>query len=74
MAEVASTHRVRADSDLCAGHGRCWNIAPEIFGSDEQGFCEVLRPDITPVYLSEAQAAVANCPEGAISLETGGVA
>lgn len=64
-----STLTVHVDLDLCAGHGRCWDVAPSIFGSDEQGFCELVRPTITPAYLNDAEAGVANCPEGAISLE-----
>jgi ferredoxin len=59
---------VEVNFDLCAGHGRCWSVAPAVFGSDEQGFCEVLQPVATSAYLAEANAGIANCPEGAIAL------
>jgi ferredoxin len=68
VTETGTVMRVSVDLDLCAGHGRCWNVAPAIFGSDEQGFCEILQAEITPALLTAAKAGVENCPEGAISL------
>ena len=29
--------KVRVDSELCVGHGRCYEIAPDVFGDDTAG-------------------------------------
>ena len=60
--------RVIVDAERCVGHGRCYEIAPEVFGDDDRGHC-VLRMESVP---DEHRAAVlraeANCPEQAISV------
>jgi len=61
--------KVRIDSELCQGHGRCYDLAPGLFGDDDEGYGQVLGDGILPP--SEEQAArlaVANCPERAIEL------
>ena len=30
--------RVQIDSALCQGHGRCYDLAPDLFGDDEDGY------------------------------------
>ena len=61
--------KVRVDDALCVGHGRCYDLAPEVFGDDEHGRC-VLRVDRVPPELEErARHAARNCPERAITLE-----
>ena len=61
--------RVRVDSELCVGHGRCYEIAPTVFGDDERGHC-VLLVEVVPAEHEEvARRAEANCPERAISVE-----
>jgi len=61
--------KVRVDADACVGHGRCYVLAPEIFGDDERGHCVVLSEQLTPGLEEPARRAEANCPEGAIHLE-----
>ncbi len=62
--------RVRIDVDLCTGHGRCYTLAPSVFGSDDSGFGEVLgEGDLDPALVREARLAAANCPEDAVILE-----
>ena len=34
--------KVRVDPDLCVGHGRCYVLAPDVFGADDYGHCEIL--------------------------------
>ena len=34
--------RVVIDTDRCTGHGRCYSLAPTVFGCDDSGFGEVL--------------------------------
>ncbi len=60
--------KVRVDLDKCVGHGRCYVLAPDVFGDDEHGRC-VLKCEAPPPEL-EAQARLGeeNCPEGAIQV------
>lgn len=61
--------KVTVDRKVCTGHARCMDICPEVFGSDEIGYCVIANPDV-PVELQESAArAVANCPEGALRIE-----
>lgn len=61
--------KVRIDSGLCQGHGRCYDIAPELFGDDDEGYGQVLGDGtVPPGKEREARLAVANCPERAVSI------
>lgn len=61
--------KVRVDPEKCVGHGRCYELAPEVFGEDERGHCRVLR-EIVPAGLEDqARLGEANCPEDAITTE-----
>jgi len=64
--------RVQIDPALCQGHGRCYDLVPDLFGEDEDGYA-------TPTQLTadgqvpagredDAQLAADNCPESAIVL------
>jgi len=62
--------RVTIDQDRCQGHGRCFSIAPDLFDSDELGNGVVVGDGVVPPDQEHlARLAVANCPEGAVSLE-----
>ena len=61
--------KVRVDADVCTGHGRCYVLAPEVFGDDERGRCVILLEQLTPELEESARRAEANCPEGAIALD-----
>lgn len=58
--------RVKLDSAKCVGHGRCYELAPAVFGEDERGHCTVLLEEIPPEHEKAALVAAANCPEDAI--------
>ena len=61
--------KVHINSQLCQGHGRCYDLAPSLFGDDEEGYGQVLRDGIVPPgEEQDARLAVANCPERAIEL------
>jgi ferredoxin len=32
--------RLTVDDHLCSGQGRCYTLVPELFTSDDEGFCE----------------------------------
>jgi ferredoxin len=64
--------RVHVDTDRCQGHNRCYALAPELFDVDDFGQAIVLGDGTVPPELEhKAHLAVANCPEYAISLDTG---
>ena len=61
--------RVKLDSQLCFGHGRCYALSPEVFDADDAGHCE-LRFIEVPVELEEAaHRGVDACPERALAIE-----
>ncbi len=61
--------KVRVDLSLCVGHGRCYALAPDVFGDDERGHCKLLLESVPPDLEKQARMAEANCPEGAISID-----
>jgi ferredoxin len=61
--------KVRVDLDICTGHGRCYALAPDVFGADDFGHCEILVTDVDGALLEQAKLGVENCPEHAIVLE-----
>jgi ferredoxin len=61
--------KLRIDPGKCQGHGRCYDLSPDLFGDDDEGYGQVLGGGVVPeARLEEARKAVANCPESAISL------
>lgn len=61
--------KVQIDSERCQGHGRCYDLVPDLFGDDDEGFGKVLGDGaVAPAKEREARLAVANCPERAIDL------
>ena len=61
--------KVRVDDALCTGHGRCYELAPEIFSDDERGYCVLSFSEVPSDLYRKARLAEGNCPEGAIRLE-----
>ena len=62
--------RVSIDGDRGQGHGRCFNLAPDVFGFDDLGNGVVLAEraeDERTIRL--ARLAQVNCPEHAISVD-----
>jgi ferredoxin len=61
--------KVQIDSARCSGHGRCYDLAPELFGEDEEGYGQALSGGIIPPGREDAaRLAAANCPERAINV------
>lgn len=63
--------RVQVDLGKCVGHGRCYELAPEVFGEDDRGHCRVLLEEVPPRLEKDALVAAANCPEDAIRVAKG---
>ena len=61
--------RVMLDLARCVGHGRCYEIAEEVFGEDERGHCVLLRLEVPPELEAKARQGAANCPERALEIE-----
>jgi len=61
--------KVQIDPGLCQGHGRCYDLAPDLFGADDEGYGQVLGDGVVPQEAKhDADLAVLNCPEQAIEL------
>ena len=61
--------KVQINPELCQGHGRCYDLAPGLFGADDEGYGKVLGDGTVPADLEkDADLAVLNCPEQAIEL------
>jgi ferredoxin len=61
--------KVRVDSGLCVGHGRCYALAPEVFAPDDFGHCEILVEEVEGALADQARLGAENCPERAITVE-----
>jgi AcrR family transcriptional regulator/ferredoxin len=67
--EGSTAVKVRINPELCQGHGRCYDLAPALFGEDDEGYGQVLGDGVVPPdRQGQARLAVANCPERAIEL------
>jgi len=61
--------RLRIDAARCQGHGRCWDVAPELVEADEIGRGVVTVADVDGPQIVAARVAVQACPERAVTLE-----
>jgi ferredoxin len=60
---------VSIDPERCQGHGRCYELAPEIFGADDEGYGVVLGDgEVSASRRERTRLAELNCPESAIEL------
>jgi ferredoxin len=64
--------RVQIDPGRCQGHGRCYDLAPDLFGADDDGYATLtpLAADgaVPAGHEDDARLAAANCPETAITI------
>jgi ferredoxin len=58
--------KLSVDQVKCTGHGRCYDLAPELFDEDDAGRCVLLHADVPGELEAKAQVAADNCPEEAI--------
>ena len=61
--------RVKVDSEVCTGHGRCYVLGPDVFGADDYGHCVILQEEVDGDLAVQARTGAENCPERAISVE-----
>ena len=55
------------DTNRCQGHGRCALINPGLFDVNDDGYGVVLTPEPEGDAKADADRAIGNCPEQAIS-------
>jgi len=61
--------KVRINAERCQGHGRCYDLAPDLFTDDEEGYGTVVDDGVVPPELeAAARRAASNCPERAVEL------
>jgi ferredoxin len=64
--------KVQISTERCQGHGRCYDLAPDLFGEDAEGYGQVLgEGKVPPGEEQDARLAVLNCPEQAIEILEG---
>jgi len=56
------------DTDRCRGHGICWSICPEVFDLTDDGYAEVLTPEVPAEHEAQVREAISSCPERAITV------
>ena len=68
--ERSNAVKVQINSELCQGHGRCYDLAPDLFGADDEGYGKVLGDGVVPPGAErQARLAESNCPERAVEVE-----
>jgi ferredoxin len=60
------------DTDACAGHGRCYTVAPESFEADEAGYGRVIGVAQSATERAAMEHVAGQCPEQAISVRVVG--
>jgi ferredoxin len=61
--------KLQIDVGLCRGNGRCYDLAPDLFGDDQEGYGKVLGDGVVPPEKEDdARRASLSCPERAIRL------
>jgi ferredoxin len=69
--EVTTLMALTIDTTRCQGHGRCVLINPDLFEVDDEGYGVVLDPAPSGDAKADADRAIGNCPEQAISWTRG---
>ncbi|MHB8574725.1 MAG: ferredoxin [Dehalococcoidia bacterium] len=60
--------KVLVDPDLCEGHGKCQQAAPEVFELRDDDQSHVLLDDVPEHLRSKVDRAIRLCPRQAIKL------
>ena len=61
--------KVQISAERCQGHGRCYDLAPGLFGADDEGYSQVIGDGtVGPHAVPDARRAELNCPEQAIDI------
>jgi ferredoxin len=62
--------KITVDGAACMGHGRCYQLAPDLLSCDDEGYVTI-RDQVIEVPDDQAEAAAeaaGSCPEEAVAL------
>jgi ferredoxin len=64
--------KLTVDGASCMGHGRCYQVAPDLLTFDDEGYVTIRDEtiDVSADLLEAAEDAAGTCPEQAITLIT----
>ena len=60
--------RVTVDDDVCAGHGVCTVICPEVFVLEDAGYARAVVEEVPAGHEAAVREAEMRCPTRAISV------
>jgi ferredoxin len=62
--------KLTVDGESCMGHGRCYQVAPDLLTFDDEGYVTIRDEtiDVAPGLVEAAEEAAGTCPEQAIVL------
>jgi ferredoxin len=60
--------KLKLNTELCSGHGRCYVLSPDVFETDDDGYGQAKFSRVPDELIQQARIAVINCPEDAITL------
>jgi ferredoxin len=62
--------KLGVDAAGCMGHGRCYQMAPDLLTCDDEGYVTIRGRtiDVPADHLEAAEDAAGTCPEQAITL------
>jgi ferredoxin len=62
--------KLTVSADLCSGHGRCYTLAPDLLGDDDEGYVTARGRviDVPADQVDGVRNAAGSCPERAITL------
>ncbi|ODU07731.1 MAG: hypothetical protein ABS81_00830 [Pseudonocardia sp. SCN 72-86] len=61
--------KVVIDHGLCTGHGRCYELEPERFEPDDEGYGQVVAAEVAGADMVAVRRVVDLCPEQAVRIE-----
>ena len=61
--------KIRIDTARCTGHGRCYTLAPAVYGPDDDGHSELVSDAVGTDLHEQARLGARNCPEDAITID-----
>jgi ferredoxin len=64
------TMKISIDISRCAGHGRCYALAPNLIDADDEGRGVADGAVVASEFQAQARDAAANCPESAVAITT----
>lgn len=62
--------KITVDGARCTGHGRCYALAPDLLGFDDDGYVTIRDQvlDVPDDQVADARDAADTCPEAAITI------